>query len=576
MNDADPHADELYQQALAAADAGDFSRAVQLLRDLVAHTDHPGHHCTLARVHCQLGDYGAAAAAYAAAANGDPSVMSARDHYDHGAVLGALGDLQQAEQAYRRALVGSPGWPLALDNLAVTLQLLGRLAEAETCYRQALVERSAEERAFSLRNLASLLLASGRSEEAAVQYRELVQLAPADPRGHYDLAVALHALDDLAGAEASYRQALALAPQRTDVRRHLADLLLADDRPVEAEACYRQVLASEPEDADALSGLSTCLNALERLDEALEVSRQAVRLQPDDARLLHNLGVVGERAGAFNDALDAYRAAVAVAPEMVEAQANLAALLYRLGHLDESRERYQMVLELDPHDHTAHHLLAALTGGNPACAPADYVAGIFDGYADRYDQHMTEALGYRAPVLLSGAILETLQVPAGGFRALDLGCGTGMMAAALKDHLGVAHGIDLSQGMLDVARERGLYAQLWQADIVAALGDTTRGLPTYDLVLAADVLVYVGDLAPLCAAVRERLAPTGGFAFTVEAHELPGYALRTTGRYAHHRDYVEHTAAAHGFGVATCQTAVVRMESEVPVHGSLFVLTPRP
>lgn len=574
MAPASTDPDALYQRSLEEVQRGDFTRAAELMRAAIdLRPEQARYHCSLARIACQQSDYETAARAFDQAVAVAEADMDEHDHYDHGAVLAMVERHEHAVNAYRRALARTPEWPLLLDNLGVSLQHLGRLDEAEAVLQRALTVHPPDSQAFTLRNLGALVCQMGRPDDAIDCYRQALELEPDNPQTHRDLAAVYHSQEQLEAAETCYRRAVALAPAWVDASRHLADLLVSAKRPDEAEPLYRQLAQTNPGDADVLNGLGTCLNAMERFDEAIDWLRQAVAVAPDEALYHYNLGVVLERARRTDLAVDAYRSAVERDPGMISAHSSLAAALYRLGHLDQARSAYEVLLTLAPEDQVAQHLLAAITGQPSTGAPAAYVIRVFDDYAERYDEHMVATLAYQGPALLSAMAVRVLEPPADGLSVLDLGCGTGMMAEALRDVTRVIHGVDLSQGMLEQARARACYAELWTDDIVNMLGDSDRGLASYDLIVAADVLCYLGDLDPFMDAVRARLAPGGVLLLSVEECPDPGYVLRTTGRYAHSRAYLEDIARRHQLTVRALERAPVRTERDTPVHGIVCALS---
>jgi len=221
------------------------------------------------------------------------------------------------------------------------------------------------------------------------------------------------------------------------------------------------------------------------------------------------------------------------------------------------------------------HWLAYLKGEASATAPPEYVAGLFDFYAEKFDDHLVNQLDYNTPELLSDEIRRardalSKDADSGTLkfrRCADLGCGTGLMGPKLRERdLGVEwlEGVDLSSGMLQKAREkeRG-YDRLICGDLVDVFEAGQDGeSPVFDLVVAADVFVYVGDLQPSLAAAARCLAkPHGLVAFSTEApprsgsaneKEQPvaegGFRLAETGRYMHSAAYVRTTAEACGFG----------------------------
>ncbi len=100
-----------------------------------------------------------------------------------------------------------------------------------------------------------------------------------------------------------------------------------------------------------------------------------------------------------------------------------------------------------------------------------------------------------------------------------------------------------------------------------------QGDHTADLIVAADVFVYVGELGPLFAQAARVLDAAGRFAFSVEGGGPgAGYRLDPTGRYAHADGYVTSLAAANGFRVAHASAETIRAERGIPVPGRLYVL----
>ena len=202
--------------------------------------------------------------------------------------------------------------------------------------------------------------------------------------------------------------------------------------------------------------------------------------------------------------------------------------------------------------------------------PRRYVRALFDGYADHYDQHLLVELRYAGANLVSEALNQALRThPQPIARALDLGCGTGSLGVLLRGRVGHLSGLDLSAEMLDQARRRGVYDALFQGDLLAPLPDRDQG---YDLLTAADVLVYVGGLGPLLGLLAGALRPDGLLIFTTEALDRPGFRLLPTGRFAHHPDHVAECAVASGLRLEAQRGATLRYQNEVPVPGHVHTL----
>jgi predicted TPR repeat methyltransferase len=265
---------------------------------------------------------------------------------------------------------------------------------------------------------------------------------------------------------------------------------------------------------------------------------------------------------------------VALAPRFATAWFALGAIRDRLGDRSGAIAAFRAASEADPEDyHGARLHLARLGAGEPhPPMSAAYIARLFDQQAPRFDAALREYLAYRGPELLHAAVIrtcETLARPPSFMRAVDLGCGTGLVGRAFRPHVASLVGVDLSPGMIEIARRSGLYTELRVADAVAFLRE--EGGATADLILAGDVFVYLADLAPVCREAARVLAPGGLFAFTVEANDGAPYALRETLRYAHSPEYVQATLAAAALAPRALDRAVLRTEKGSPVAGLVAV-----
>lgn len=242
---------------------------------------------------------------------------------------------------------------------------------------------------------------------------------------------------------------------------------------------------------------------------------------------------------------------------------------------DEAIHAFERALALDPEDRLGAALRLAILGvGDPqaAMAPA-YIRRLFDDYAPRFERQLVEGLNYRAPELLVAALRRVTGPHVGGFRigtVLDLGCGTGLMAGALAGAAERIEGVDLSPRMLREAARTGLYARLDQGDLLEHLRE--RPDAAFDLVLAADVFVYLADLAPVFGQAWRVLRPAGLFAFTVQAGEGEGATLGADQRYAHSEPYLRRLAAETGFQVAVLDAVSTRRDRGLDVPGFLAVL----
>ena len=285
----------------------------------------------------------------------------------------------------------------------------------------------------------------------------------------------------------------------------------------------------------------------------------------------YDLALAYRRDGDLAAAADLLAQAVELAPDWAAAWFALGETRDALGARQDAASAFRRARDIDPDDELGAALrLARLGDGQAADAmAAGYVQSLFDQYAADFDAALVDRLGYVGPQLLQEALAAVRGPHWRAARCLDLGCGTGLAGALLHPHCRTLVGIDLSAGMLAQARRKGCYDDLVQADLLAAL--TAEPDASADLIVAADALVYVGELGPVFAQAARVLAPGGLFAATVERTET-GIELHASLRYRHGADHVRGRAAAAGLEVLRLAAASARTDAGAPVPGWLAVL----
>ena len=430
-------------------------------------------------------------------------------HGKLGYVLAVRGRLTQAVPCYEIAQLLAPDNPAIGANLGVLYWQLGNPHDARTCFEEALQIDPAH--ANSLFHMAVLFLESGHTDQARTYCRRAVS--------RYEALASRGQLSN---------------PDDDLVKLGTAYFGLADyDK---AASSFRTVIERKPNHAMAHLRLGMALNHLDRKDEASLCFRRAVDLRPADPQARAALGMALRSMGEPVAAADALKAA----------------------------------LERGFEDPSIEHFLSALTGDTTATPPKRYVESLFDDYADRFDAHLIKGLGYRSPWDLREALDRCAGPGPHRWKIVDLGCGTGLCGPLFRPLAAELLGVDLSPRMLEKARARAVYDELIQGDLVQSLSTCPGDV---DLALAADVLIYLGDLAPLMSAVTAALRAGGGrFAFTTEIATEGDFVLEPSGRYSHADSYIEALAASRGLVVEHIEKGIARQESGKPVPTSLHVL----
>lgn len=382
----------------------------------------------------------------------------------------------------------------------------------------------------------------GQWERAEPLYREAIRLEPRLPLAHYNLGVLLQQKREFPAARRAFEAALVHQPRFPEALNNLGNVLIACQDLPGAEQCYRQALTLHAEFSYAHHGLGLLMMRQMRHAEALPSLHAAVRYDP-----------------AF---LDGWL-------DLAECQA-------QAGDVDAAKTSVAAVLARDPQHPVARFRRAMYAGEQPPeFTPPELVERLYAGMAATFDEHLLKHLGYQTPALLA----ETVKPWLAKFEAaharkpfvVDLGCGTGLFGMQIRSVCERLVGVDLSGAMLETARSRGVYDELVTCDVVAYLNANQEAI---DLIAASDVLIYIGNLLPMFAAVTARLTAGGAFVFSTETPDelAEGLCLQPNGRYAHSVRYIEQQAAENGLRVIGSESTVIRTENAAAVKGFLFVI----
>lgn len=272
-------------------------------------------------------------------------------------------------------------------------------------------------------------------------------------------------------------------------------------------------------------------------------------------------------------AADLLEQAVDLAPNFPSAWFTLGKIRQQLGQRDRAIAAFRRAVGTDAQDRHGAGLHLMRLGAEPLAAmPQAYVRVLFDQYAPRFEAALVDDLGYRGPELLFRAVLlarAAARKPAFFKCAIDLGCGTGLAAAAFAGEVDRFIGIDLSPRMIERARATGHYAELEVAEMAEGLRG--RREASADLILAADAMVYVADLAPVLHEIARVLVAGGLVAFTVETHGGDGVILGEGLRYAHGAGCVRAAIESAGLQLSLCEDLSARNEDNVPAPGLVVV-----
>jgi predicted TPR repeat methyltransferase len=371
-------------------------------------------------------------------------------------------------------------------------------------------------------------------------------------------------------AETIYLKLLSAQPNDSDALHYLGVLRMGQRRRDEAIELVTKSLKLAPGNAHAWNSLGNMVSSTGKHAAAEFAFKSALELQPDFIEALYNLGNLQRRMRKRDEALQSFRRVVELNPRLAVAHENIAMLLFRLKRPEEATAAFKRWSEADPENPIARHMLAAYTQQAPERADDAYVAKLFDRMSGYFD-HSLARLGYAAPQLLTAALAEFIPFGEKRLAVLDAGAGTGLCGPLLRSSARQLVGVDLSAGMLAKARERNVYDELHEGELVAFM----RAHPTeYDLVISADTLVYFGLLEEAFGAAHAALRPGGILAFTLEAEPAESgekHRLHEHGRYAHSADYVRECLKGASLELLQLEAGVLRKEMGADVHGHVVL-----
>lgn len=483
----------------------------------------------------------------------------------HFEALSALGMIYFQVEQYDRAqyLIGEalrvdPYDATALCFRGLALIKIGRHDAAIECFDRAIAIKPDFIEAYT--NRATAFSEMGRFEEALAAFDQVLAMEPNDPITWNNRGNALVSLQRLEDAMASYDTALAILPgfpEATANRRRVLDalrgtnapfadtayskgvLLMHEGRFHDAVTAFDEALEVKPNFVDALSNRATALSEMKRFEEALLGFDQALAVDAEHAITWNNRANTFAAMKQFEDAVASYDRALQLSPAFQPAIDNRANALFELKR-------------------------------GKRCPPA-YMRGLFDDFSSHYDEMMLEKLQYRAHLhlrQLADRVLPRLTPP---WRILDLGCGTGLVGDAFKDLAagGLLDGLDIAPRMIDAARARDIYNELIVADLETEL--YAPG-PSYELILAADTMIYLGDLAPTFFGVAKRLGPEGFYIFAVESTAEGEWQQTPANRFRHNVAYIKAEAERAGLVFVDAMECTLRNEAGTPVAGLAVAL----
>lgn len=477
----------------------------------------------------------------------------------------ALGQEEQAIVYFLRTLTLNPQHAKAYNNLGRVFHKKKDFSKAYTYYQKAI--QCEPKYTEALCNLGLLFISTNQLQEAKQQFESILRSHQEITFVYEQLAQLAWRTHDLETAFNYYQQLLERQPTDSDTWNNLGALLLQMQENAKAVEAFKKALTYNSKHIHARSNLAALYLQQHQLKESIWEYTLYLRLNPKDFEAHYNLGVALMLSGQLKEAVPAFQATIALKnASAVEAWANLGAIYVRTQNLQKAYDSYREVIKLEPNHAIGQFMLNALSQ-SPDCknmipmsfkheipkqAPLIYIKNLFDNYAGYFDQHLTKTLRYQIPQQIYHLMAPYLK-DRKHYAILDLGCGTGLSSAVFQSLDAVITGVDISTQMLAKAKQKNIYHQLIEMDIVSFLEQCQQ---FYDVILCVDTLVYFGELLPLLQKINSIVQPMAYFAFSIETLSQkienekksdPYYHLQVSGRYQHCPEAVLRLAQEYGW-----------------------------
>ena len=418
--------------------------------------------------------------------------------------------------------------------------------------------------------MARLALRLGRAAPAAELAATAVRLDPGLVEGWLQLGIARRRLGEVKDARTAFDRALTIDPGNLHALNETGNIALAAGDAAGAVTAFRKALDRAPGNPVIRCNLGLALGHAGRTADALAELRALSREDTIPPETFDHIAALEALGGDMAAAEAAQAAGISRFPDRARGHLLMARLKSTLGRTDEALGHFRDCRRLDPENAEAAFVLAAMGEGEaPPTPPDGYYAGLFDYYADFFEWHLTEKLGYCGHRLIRDRIAAVLGEPAGQLEILDLGCGTGLCAAEVLPWASAIDGIDIAAKMIANAAKRGIYRQL---ETASALDFLAGKEAAYDLVTAADLLGYIGEPRPLIAAVRRSLRDGGHFCFTAELGDAESFGMGGHIRYVYNPDFLVSAATDSGFETVSRDTGTMRRDGEEPIRVEVLML----
>ena len=486
-----------------------------------------------------------------------------------GNVCQSLKYFEEAVSQYRTAIKKGNNEAETHTNMGLALYELGQTKEAKKQHYTAIEYQWNHLGAHY--NLALLFLSEQEYKQAHKHLLKAQEIAPQDIEVLNNLGNCYLHLGDISAARTFYAQALAQEPYYIEAMYNMAMSYEVSGNFIEVKQRLQKLLEIHPKHLRSLRTLADIMMKEHNYYGAEQVLSMASHISPNHPPTLSKIADCLIQQDEYSSAITVLEQTLAL-EETAYTWIQLGVVQRELQSqktLPISNEdiaySFHQALRLDPSSGKAQYLLNMIEGVTPDRAPSDYVTNLFNFYAPKFEEHLVDILAYQTPKKLKEFLWEETETRA-FTNILDLGCGTGLMGVIMHQHCKNLFGVDLSPLMIQEAEKKEAYTQLFQEDLFSI---PSLDIPNIDLIIAADVFVYIGDLGPLFDILTHKITKNGYFLFSVEEC-TEGFKLGAEARFVHSLSHIQSSLHSSMKIVAT-KRAPLRKNNDEWVEGLLVL-----
>jgi len=381
----------------------------------------------------------------------------------------------------------------------------------------------------------------------------------------FKLALAQMQVEFWPGAQQAFEELL--TAKDPDILCNLGICHWKQNQLKQALRYFNYNMAHFPAHFDTQINLAAFYLQFKRVSQAIGLYQNILHYKPKYHEIRFNLATCLQQQMRYAEAIYEYRQILVELPKHYNSLYNLANIHYQLKDYQAAKFYWETCLKLQPKNlelrFWCHYLEQT---GFKDLEHESYVKTIFDHYAQGYDEHLSSNLNYQLPMYLTDYFKQSFH-PQQFHRSLDLGCGTGLCAQALKSFSLSLVGVDLSAEMLKQAQKRYIYDELHHLSMLEFLKQEDR---RFDIILLADVLPYVKDLKTLLQKISEHLSHKGHLIFSSELTQTNQQEFQTTLRYAFASTYLQEIGQQSGLQLLSSNQFGAREQNHLPVIQGIY------